>query len=83
MVTETRRFFPPRFKGTIINQTCQIFNLEHEFIAPVQPVRNKVKIQDQSLILIPIWLSLVHIASFLNGLAEHAKYIRSQLHLSQ
>ena len=57
--------------------------LGKEFIAPVQPVQHQVDIQDQSLILTPTWLSLVQILSFLNGRVEHAKYILSQLRLSQ
>ena len=84
MVPETRRFFVfPRFKGTIINRIFQEIILGHKFIVPVKPVRNQVKIQYQSFILTPIWLSLVQIASFLNGLVEHAKYILSQLRLSK
>ena len=83
MVPETSRFVFTRFKGTIINRTFQMIILEHKFIAPAQLVSNQVEIQDQSLILIIIWLSLFQIASFLNGLFEHAKYILSHLHSSQ
>ena len=83
MVPETHRIVFPRFKGTIIIRTFQMIILEREFIAPVQPVCNRVKIQDQRLILAPIWFSLVQITSFLNGVVEHAKYILSQLRLSK
>ena len=83
MVPETHQFVFPGFKRPIINHIFQIIILGQEFIAPVQLFLNQVDIQDQSLILTQIWFPLVHIASFLNSLAEHAKYIRSQLHLSQ
>ena len=81
MVPDTRQFVFPRFKVTIINQTFQMIILGREFIAPLQPVQ--AEIQDQSLILAPIWLSLVQIDSFLNVLVGHVKYILSQLRLIQ
>ena len=83
MVPETRRFVFTRFKGDIINWTCQMIILDNEFIVPFQPVCNQFDIKYNRLILMPMWLYLVQIDSFLNGLVEHAKYILSQQHLSQ